>query len=169
MRLSCLLLAALLAPVACSSSPARQAQKPAVDSGADSGTGGYGGFLLDGGFQCVDAGQDATEAGSCTPSSTSVSFSADISPILHNRCSGEVCHGSTGWGDYSVVTKAHSRECCDGRSLVVPGSPDDSYIIHKLRGQGMCQGVRMPRNSAPLPASQIQEIYDWICMGAKNN
>ena len=165
MRSSCLLLALLLVPLACSSSPAKGAHNPAVDSG----TGGSGGFLLEAGIQCVDAGQDAAEAGTCTPSNTSVSFAADVSPILSSSCAGEVCHGSTGWGDYAAVTQAHSRECCDGRPLVVPGSPDDSYIIHKLRGHGMCLGVPMPKNAAPLTPAQMQTIYDWICLGAKNN
>ncbi len=163
MRISFFPAFALLA-VACSSSPARGAHKPPGDSGAA----GSGGFLLDAGIQCVDAGQGGAEAG-CTPSQTSVSFSTDVAPILSSSCAGEVCHGSSGWGDYAAVTGAHSRECCDGRPLVVPGSPDDSYLVHKLRGHGMCMGVPMPKNAAPLSPAQMQTIYDWICLGAKDN
>lgn len=152
--------------MACSSSPARAAHQPPAE---DSGSGGSGIYLLDAGIQCADAGQDAAEAGSCTPSRASVSFSADVAPILSSRCAGEVCHGSTGWSDYHAITSAHAYECCDGRKLVVPGSPDGSYLMHKLRGHGMCLGVPMPKNGAPLTPAQMQTIYDWICLGAKNN
>ncbi len=166
MRLSWLLFAALLVSAACSSTHGGASGQP---PGNDSGSAGSGGFVFDAGLSCVDAGQDRADAGACTPSRNSVSFSADVEPILSSGCSGEVCHGTTGWGDYAALTAYRSRECCDGRPLVVPGDPDGSYLMHKLSGHGMCTGVPMPKNASPLPPAQMQTLYDWICLGAPNN
>jgi hypothetical protein len=167
MRSLCCLLALLLGPLGCSSSPQSGPSNVPGDSGT-AGSGGSGTFLIDAGIQCVDAGQDKGDAG-CTPSQSSVSFSADVAPLLSGSCSGEACHGSAGWSDYASITSAHSHECCDGRPLVVPGAPDQSYLVHKLTGHGMCMGLPMPKNGAPLPPAQMQTLYDWICLGAKND
>lgn len=166
MRSACLVLLALLGS-ACSSSPDSGPHgSPSGDSGIPDSRGS---FFIDSGIQCVDAGRDAAEAGSCTPSRGTVSFSKDIAPILSSGCSGEACHGSAGWGVYSAVVSAHSHECCDGRPLVVPGAPDRSYLVHKLSGHGMCMGVPMPKNAAALAPAEMQSIRDWICLGAKKN
>jgi hypothetical protein len=53
---------------------------------------------------------------------------------------------------------------------VLPGQPDQSYLTFKLQGSGPCfSGVRMPRGSTALSATQMQLIRDWITNGAPNN
>ena len=56
-----------------------------------------------------------------------------------------------------------------GATLVIPGNPDDSYLIRKLEGRDI-NGVRMPFNGPPyLTAGQIRVIRRWIEIGAPNN
>ena len=56
-----------------------------------------------------------------------------------------------------------------GATLVIPGNPDDSYLIRKLEGRDIT-GVRMPQSGPPyLTAGQISVIRRWIEIGAPNN
>ena len=55
-------------------------------------------------------------------------------------------------------------------TLVAPGDPDNSYLIHKLEAAPGIVGERMPRNAGPfLTAGQISIIRRWIQLGAKND
>jgi hypothetical protein len=57
-----------------------------------------------------------------------------------------------------------------GATLVVPGDPDHSYMIHKLDGAPDMVGSRMPRGTGPfLTSGQMQIIRRWIELGAKND
>jgi hypothetical protein len=56
-----------------------------------------------------------------------------------------------------------------GATRVIPGDPENSYLIHKLEGQGIT-GARMPLNSPSyLTSGQILVIKRWIELGAKND
>lgn len=52
---------------------------------------------------------------------------------------------------------------------VVPGDPENSYLIHKLEGRAEIAGVRMPLVGPPLTGGQIQIIERWIALGARND
>jgi hypothetical protein len=52
---------------------------------------------------------------------------------------------------------------------VVPGEPDNSYLVHKLEGGPALVGQRMPLNGPYLIAGQIDVIRRWIEEGAANN
>ena len=53
---------------------------------------------------------------------------------------------------------------------VVPGEPDNSYLIHKLEGRADIVGLRMPRTQGPfLTDGQILIIKRWIENGAPND
>ena len=56
-----------------------------------------------------------------------------------------------------------------GAMRVVPGDPDNSYIIHKLEGQADFVGGRMPPGGPFLTDDQMQIIRRWIQLGAKND
>jgi hypothetical protein len=57
-----------------------------------------------------------------------------------------------------------------GAVLVVPGDPDNSYMIQKLLGDPTIVGMRMPRGAGPfLTTGQISIIRRWIQLGAKND
>ena len=68
----------------------------------------------------------------------------------------------------SLVRVASSGK--PGAVRVIPGDPDNSYIIHKLEGRSDIVGVRMPRGNGPyLTDGQILVIKRWIANGAPNN
>ncbi len=48
---------------------------------------------------------------------------------------------------------------------VLPGEPDESYIILKLEGDARA-GSQMPLGRAPLSQDQINMVRDWIANGA---
>ena len=53
---------------------------------------------------------------------------------------------------------------------VSPGSPDTSYLIHKIEGRAGIVGRRMPFDGPPyLTDGQIQTIQRWIELGAQHN
>jgi hypothetical protein len=57
-----------------------------------------------------------------------------------------------------------------GATRVIPGDPDNSYLIHKLEGRSTIAGSRMPRTGGPfLTPGQISIIRRWIELGAKND
>jgi hypothetical protein len=57
-----------------------------------------------------------------------------------------------------------------GAVRVIPGDPDNSYLVHKLEGSPGIVGERMPRTAGPfLTASQMLVIRRWIQLGANND
>lgn len=57
-----------------------------------------------------------------------------------------------------------------GAIRVIPGDPENSYLIHKLEGRTSIAGLRMPRSGPPyLTDGQIRVIKRWIELGAPNN
>ena len=57
-----------------------------------------------------------------------------------------------------------------GAILVIPGDPDNSYIVKKLERAPDIVGERMPRNNGPfLTEGQMRVIRRWIAEGAANN
>ena len=54
-----------------------------------------------------------------------------------------------------------------GGTLVIPGDPDNSLLMARLRGNS--EGPQMPRHYPRLNADQVQLIVDWIEDGAPNN
>jgi hypothetical protein len=138
--------------------------------------GGDAGAFTDAG---MDAGSDAGLTGdggvtvSC--SGASPSFSSQVHPILEG-CGGEMCHGGLIQGQsawpYDTLVNVHAvRDTCNASLvLVTPGSLEQSYLINKLTGVGMCPDTStMPFTGQLLPHNEIQLIADWICSGAPNN
>jgi hypothetical protein len=147
----------LLFPAACSNGPTSLSSSP------DTGTSGI--------FFSEDAGTfdpDADLGIACTDASPS--FRAAVAPILSGCAGGELCHGFASLPYlYGQLVGARSADGCDAGVLVDPGSLQQSYLLHKVTGRGMCPGsLRMPPG-APLAPEAIQTIADWICAGAPND
>ena len=67
-----------------------------------------------------------------------------------------------------LVSVASSNK--PGAIRVIPGDPDNSYLIHKIEGRPGIVGQRMPRTNGPfLTDGQISIIKRWIEEGALNN
>ena len=124
---------------------------------------GDGLICVDGGCQC-----EATET---------ISFLTDIEPLIVDNCALSGCHAPPQMqvGLDLRVTKVYtslvgvpSAQC--GTTLrVEPGNPGGSYLLDKLRGVELCDGMQMPLNADPLSVADIQRVSDWICQGALEN
>jgi hypothetical protein len=66
---------------------------------------------------------------------------------------------------YAALVNAPSSQV-PSRLRVQPGSPDSSYLVHKIEGRSAA-GVRMPLGGAPLPQASIDLIRQWIQDGAQ--
>lgn len=57
-----------------------------------------------------------------------------------------------------------------GATRIIPGDPENSYLVHKLEGRADIAGLRMPRGGPPyLTDGQILIIKRWIQIGAPRN
>lgn len=96
------------------------------------------------------------------------------------RTACTTCHSNTGRTPsggmnlnhdvaYAQIVNAPTRSPV-GKTRVIPGDPDNSYLIHKLEGSADISGKRMPNNGPPyLTDGQILVIRRWIAIGAPNN
>lgn len=99
------------------------------------------------------------------------------SEIFSPRCAG--CHTNVGrpapMGLVLLDGSAHANlvgvaaRGRTGATRVVPGDPENSYLIHKIDGRPGISGQRMPFNGAPLTDGQILVIRRWIELGAPND
>lgn len=88
-------------------------------------------------------------------------------------CAVPGCHGGAGaqqglrldpgFAYGNLVNVASPRD--PNLIRVIPGDPDDSFIIHKLEGT-QTLGDRMPDGGPYLPQSTIDVIRQWIASGA---
>jgi hypothetical protein len=92
-----------------------------------------------------------------------VSFRADVEPILTANCTGSRCHSSPSTF-FNGTARTGCRTAPDTR-MVVPGSAATSYVVLKIEGTAPC-GMRMPLGRTPLSAAQITTIRTWIDEGA---
>lgn len=102
-------------------------------------------------------------------------LSSDIQEIFDRRgCSNNSCHGTIAQGGLDLRTGNSYAELVNvlstrpGLYLVRPGhAQDSSYLVDKLDGTGV--GIRMPQGAVPLDSIDMQNIINWIHMGAANN
>jgi hypothetical protein len=90
------------------------------------------------------------------------------------------CHTSTGRAPsgglnlnhdvaYDQLVNVASRAKA-GAIRVIPGDPENSYIVHKLEGRSGIVGRRMPFSGAPfLTDGQMLILKRWIAVGAPRN
>ena len=145
--------------------------------GAPAGTGAGISFVsgVGGSMQsCPDAGPpDAGGEGGgdasngCEGLEGGVSYASDVVHIFEG-CTGEACHSAPSSSHVTTVG-VPAYECCNQRLVIDPGNAAQSYLLDKLEGHDLCQGVRMPFGLPPLPADEILTIRRWICEGAPDN
>lgn len=100
-----------------------------------------------------------------------------MQPILTSSCATTGCHrGATAKAGLDLSAgKAHAAlvgveatQCSDGRLLVEPGAPSESYVMDKITNTDLCSGGKMPKNGT-LPSGDAATIANWICGGAPDN
>lgn len=93
-------------------------------------------------------------------------------------CTG--CHTSTGRVPAAGMNLTHDvaydnlvnvpSRLKPGAIRVIPGDPENSYIIHKVEGRPGIVGLRMPFSGRPfLSDGQILILKRWIEIGAPRN
>jgi len=66
-----------------------------------------------------------------------------------------------------IVNVASARK--PGATRVVPGDPENSYVIHKVEGRSSIVGAQMPTGGPYLTDGQILILKRWIAIGAPRN
>jgi hypothetical protein len=95
--------------------------------------------------------------------SESVQFVRDLAQSVVSTCID--CHGGMQpAGRLNLTTFTGLLRGGDSGPIVVPGKPDESLLIKKLKGMA---GQRMPLRKAPLEDALIQKFETWIAEGAK--
>ncbi|HEY5601673.1 MAG TPA: c-type cytochrome domain-containing protein [Gammaproteobacteria bacterium] len=108
----------------------------------------------------------------CGNSSTSkVSFSKQVYPILTSRCLS--CHTSEGEGykksGLSMETYDALMKGTKFGPVIVPGNPLSSSLVLLIEGKAD-PAITMPHGSLQiLPQQERDTIKQWIQQGAENN
>lgn len=95
---------------------------------------------------------------------------ADVAPIIAQRCAK--CHTASGGlmgpaPEGYILTSYESALSAGDRVRIVPGQPDASMLVRRIRGQSF---PRMPFDGPPyLSAEEIRVIEDWIAQGAPDS
>jgi hypothetical protein len=104
----------------------------------------------------------------------------DVQLVLNGAgCTESGCHGNDKKGGlnladdaWTALVNVPAHSCKDGRKLVVPGKPNSSYLLNKLRGTELCNGERMPKGCGQGGADQclsderLATLESWIRGGA---
>ncbi len=95
----------------------------------------------------------------------SVSFTADIAPLLQRRC--VVCHGlEKAKGQYRLDTFGGLlKPGSSDKPSVVPGKPEASLLYQLLLEKS--PDDRMPQDADALSSTEIALVKSWILSGAK--
>jgi len=145
---------------------------PASGSGGAAGTGGTGGggsgLMVDAGgglFPDACSGPDASNVGDGSTGCEGVEGGVTYQQAgaILSGCTGEICHGPP---THDSIVGVPAYECCDGRAIVQPGNAAQSYLLDKIEGHDMCQGVPMPFEQPPLSDADTLTLLRWICEGA---
>jgi hypothetical protein len=93
-----------------------------------------------------------------------VSFARDLAAIFVKHCVG--CHGQQNpRNNFNLSNIKDMFKGGDRGEPILPGKPDDSLIVKKLKGTA--DGMRMPQRGPPLAEAEIAKIEKWIAEGAK--
>lgn len=151
-------------------------------TGGGTSTGGTGGGAGGAGGGTGGAGGGAGGAGG---GGAALSFATDIYPLMNAKYFCTACHGASGSLTLSggaaaahanLVGVASMNQSCANKTRVVANKPQESFLVDKLKGkmsQGgtLCEsgGERMPRpaNAAPVSATDLALVEEWIRQGAK--
>jgi hypothetical protein len=106
------------------------------------------------------------------------SFATIQRTVFARSCSTLSCHGASGAGGLTLAGDAAYRNLVGvpatnpaahdaGLLRVVPGDPDSSFLMQKLRGALTAgEGTPMPQVGFPLSAARVELVRRWIAAGA---
>lgn len=96
---------------------------------------------------------------------TTVSFAADVQPILASYCTG--CHLFDDADGYRILTQERIFSYAPG-VRVIPFDLTNSVLYGKITNSGQ-YGQSMPQGSPLIPLADRDLIRDWILEGARDN
>lgn len=112
----------------------------------------------------MPSGNTASPAVTRATGNETVSFAADVAPLLVDNCNG--CHidAMQVRGGLRMDSFAQLLRGGDSGAVIVPGKGEQSLLVQKLRG---AVGERMPAGGRPaLSEDAIRLISTWIDEGA---
>lgn len=133
------------------------------------------------GGNCADDAGTSCDAGEGGTRAALVSFERDIRPLMDRDDDDPTtvgcrdCHYNTSPSpkgltqaqlDLTTLGSLRKGGKSTGAAIIVPGDPESSAIVKKLRGT-YSTGKRMPQSGPPYwTDAQIQLMVDWIAQGA---
>lgn len=105
------------------------------------------------------------------------SLATDVQEIFDRRgCSGSSCHDASAQGGLDLRAGHAHSELVNVLSSTQPGlfrvrpghALDSSYLVDILDGT-IPPPEQMPQGDVPLDSIDLQNIINWIHMGAKDN
>jgi len=111
---------------------------------------------------CNKSEEASTTGSTGTPAAATVAF-ASIQPVLNKSCVG--CHGEGGKAGLDLRTYESVMKGSSKAPVVKAGDPGGSTLINSL--SGAAGAPQMPKGAAPLDASEIKQLTDWVQGGAK--
>ncbi len=119
---------------------------------------------------------DSCPTGGTADGVATVSYVNDVVPLLiETKCLTTACHGGVVPSSrFDLRTYASSFIAGDdarriGVCEIVPGDPERSFLIEKLRSMDPRVGLQMPLERDPLTEEEITIIETWIREGAQDN
>ncbi|MFN5868555.1 MAG: PSD1 and planctomycete cytochrome C domain-containing protein, partial [Akkermansiaceae bacterium] len=96
-----------------------------------------------------------------------VSFNRDIRPIFLKNCTA--CHGGVKEaGGISFIYRERAlREGESGKNAIVPGKPESSEMMRRIRSTDPDEMMPQPKHGTPLKPADIKLVETWISEGAK--
>jgi WD40 repeat protein/mono/diheme cytochrome c family protein len=98
-----------------------------------------------------------------------VSYYRQVRPLFVQHCQG--CHQPAKKGGGYVMT-SHADLLKAGEADqpgVVPGKPEESYLLEQIRPRSGGRRPEMPRGREPLSEKDVELIARWITQGAKDD
>ena len=119
----------------------------------------------------TDEGSDTVSTDEGGGNQNCSSFAETVHPVLEaGGCTTTYCHGGSTAPDLRLENALVSLIGADsmygnGLKLVVPDSPEGSFLIEKLEGSPPSFGSKMPLGGS-IAQSEIDVIRHWISVGA---
>jgi len=93
---------------------------------------------------------------------STVSFAADVLPIIESRCVN--CHGGREIEEGLLMrTYDEIMTGSDNGAVIIPGDVEGSLLVELITSQ------EMPKRGPKLTPVQVKMITDWVAAGAPNN
>lgn len=121
--------------------------------------------------------------------SPAVTFQADVAPIFAQSCTFSACHSASAAGSLDLldIDGGVTPRAIVGvdatefptMKLVAAGDPSNSYLMHKMDGDGcslpgcddggFCNVLMPQTSSVPLDVATRDTVRRWIAQGAQDN